>query len=736
MKDMINSLNKYSTILLLMSFLFAQESSIQDSSEFQNEIPLNQNGSEYTETSNRLPLLLKDVKVLLTDAIIADSQGDTLEVIYNLDRVYELLSQADQLGEKTVEDEEEFERFESALLNVVTQRLFTLEINSGSIAAIESKRSVEELMAPMDVEMGASKFIVVDDRDGHIPLVRNKSVDQFISYFQNKGRRQFEIWLDRFYQYGPMLITILNEYELPEELAYLAMIESGLNPKAYSKAKAAGMWQFMYATGKKYGLKRNWYVDERRDPEKATHAAAKFLLDLYKEFDHWYLALAAYNGGPGRVHRASRLHQTSDFWQLHSLPRETRNYIPYYLAAAIICSDPISYGFKTPKTKPHKYEYVQIEQSADLTVLASSAGISLKTIKAYNPELRQSATPVETAYQLKIPVGKKDQFESNFNSLPTDQRFAPQYVAHKVKRGESLWTISKKYRVSIHDLAAVNKIRNRHRLSIGQKLTIPVRRSNGGALLASSSGPSGHKKIKYKVKRGDTLGHIAEDYNTLARNIRRWNKLEYGHHIFPGQKLTIWVKEDLGQLASKSKKDRDKVVHIVKRGDTIGHIAESYRVASRNIMSWNNIKSKQTIYPGQQLTLWVQNNNYSSKSVARSSNKGKKVTYTVKRGDTIGHIADDYNATVEKIRSWNNMKRSAYIKPGQRLIIWIGSTTNSLSNSSDNQKIYYTVKRGDTLSKIAENHRVRMASIMEWNKLNKANTIFPGQKLAIWIKQG
>ncbi|RZP30125.1 LysM peptidoglycan-binding domain-containing protein, partial [bacterium] len=485
-----------------------------------------------------------------------------------------------------------------------------------------------------------------------------------------------------------------------------------------------------------YGLKRNWYVDERRDPEKATHAAAKFLLDLYKDFDHWYLALAAYNCGPGRVNRAIRLHHTSDFWQLHSLPRETRNYIPYYLAAAIICSDPTSYGFKTPKTKPHKYEFVQIEQSADLTVLASSAGVSLKTIKAYNPELRQSATPVQSAYQLKIPIGKKDQFESNFNSLPSDQRFAPQYVAHKVKRGESLWTISKKYRVSIHDLAAVNKIRNRHRLSIGQKLTIPVRRSSGGTLLVSNSGPSGHKKIKYKVKRGDTLGHIAEDYNTLARKIRRWNKLEYGQPIFPGQKLTIWVKEDMGQLASNSKKNRDKVVHIVKRGDTIGHIAESYRVASINIMSWNNIKSKQTIYPGQKLTLWVKNNNNSSNSVAQSSNKGKKVTYTVKRGDTIGHIADDYNTTVKNIRSWNSMKQSSYIKPGQKLTIWIGSTKNSLSKNADNLKIYYTVKRGDTLSKIAENHRVRMASIMKWNKLNKANTIFPGQKLAIWIKQG
>ena len=715
--------------------LFAQESSVQDSSVFQNEVPLNQNGSGFTETSNRLPLLLKDVKVLLTDAIIADSQGDTLEVIYNLDRIYELLSEADQLGEKTVEDEEEFERFESALLNVVTQRLFTLEINMGSIAAVDSKRSVEELMEPMEVEMGASKFIVVDDRDGHIPLVRNKSVDQFISYFQNKGRRQFEIWLDRYFQYGPMLKEILNEYELPEELAYLAMIESGLNPKAYSRAKATGMWQFMYSTGKKYGLQRNWYIDERRDPEKATHAAAKFLLDLYKEFDHWYLALAAYNGGPGRVHRATRLHQTSDFWQLHSLPRETRNYIPYYLAAAIIASNPTSYGFKTPKTKRHKYEVVEIKQSADLAVLANSAGTSLKILKAYNPELRQSATPVDVVYRLKIPVGKKEQFVTNFNSLPSDQRFAPQYVAHKVKRGESLWTISKKYRVSIHDLAAVNKIRNRHRLSIGQKLTIPVRRSNGGTLLASNSGPSGHKKVIYKVKRGDTLGHIAEDYNTMARSIRRWNKLEYGQHIFPGQKLTIWIKEDMSQLASNTNAGREKVVHKVKRGDTIGHIAESYRVSSRKIMSWNNIKSKQHIYPGQKLNIWVKNNNSSKSITQKSSNKGKKVTYTVKRGDTIGHIADDYNTTVSNIRSWNNMKRSSYIKPGQKLSLWIGSNANS-SKTSNDLKIYYTVKRGDTLSKIAENHRVRMASIMKWNKLNKANTIFPGQKLAIWIKQG
>jgi len=723
--------NKIWMLLVLSSFLLAQDSLNNSSNIVEQNVPAVKNGSGFVETTNRLPQLLKDVKILLTDAIIADVQGDTLEVIYNLDRIYELLSEADQLGEKTAEDKEEFDRFENALLNVVTQRLFTLELTGAPVAAAEARETLNGFMEPMEVEMGASKFIVVDDRDGHIPLVRNKAVDQFISYFQNKGRRQFEIWLDRYSQYGPMLREILKEYELPEELVYLAMIESGLNPKAYSRANAAGMWQFVYSTGKIYGLRRTWYVDERRDPEKSTHAAAKYLLDLYKEFDHWYLALAAYNGGPGRVQRSTRLHQTSDFWQLHSLPRETRNYIPYYLAAAIISSNPKEYGFKAPQIKQLQYEYVEIDQSADLAVLARSAGVTLKTLKEYNPELRQSATPVDVTYRLRIPTEKKDKFLAEFNALPADQRFAPQHVVHKVRRGESLWTISKKYRVSIHDLAAVNKIRNRHRLSVGQKLTIPVRRTSSGALLASS-GPSGHKKIVYKVKRGDTLGHLAEDYNTLARYIRRWNKLEYGQYILPGQKLTLWIKDDVAQTDTQDNRGRVKITHTVKRGDTIGHIADNYRVSSRNILSWNKLRSRQHIYPGQKLTLWVKND--TAQKVSRNSNQGKKVTYTVKRGDTIGHIADDYNSTAGKIRAWNNVKSEAYIRPGQKLTIWLES--DQAKNSAEEVKIYYTVKRGDTLSKIAVNHRVRIVSILKWNKLNKSQTIFPGQKLAIWVKQG
>jgi membrane-bound lytic murein transglycosylase D len=339
-----------------------------------------------------------------------------------------------------------------------------------------------------------------------------------------------------------MISRILEECNVPPEIIYLAMIESGLNPKAYSKAAANGMWQFVYATGKAYGLERTWYIDERRDPEKATRAACAYLTDLYGEFDNWYLALAAYNAGAGRIRRATRLHQTLDFWQLHSLPRETRNYMPYFLAATIIAKEPEKYGFfiKEKPLPPLSYDIVSIEKSADLTVLAMSAKASFKTLQALNPELRQSATPKDF-YELKIPKGSKDIFLKNYNALPENERFAPQSITHKVSNGESLWTIARKYRVSQHDIAAVNKIRNRSMIRIGQKLTIPVPGVNLGSM--SNSAMPGYNKLTYKIRKGDTLGHIAEDYGTKASIIRKWNSLKYGQHIYPGQKLILWIKQ-------------------------------------------------------------------------------------------------------------------------------------------------------------------------------------------------
>jgi len=516
-------------LLLSINFGLAQDENGQKT--FPNGVNL---------PENRLPELLRDVKVLLSDAFIADVMSDTLEVVYNLNRIFDLLAEADQYGEMDVEDKDEFDRFEESLISLYTKKFATLDKTDAALTAENMRMDLTSIAEPLEVEMGATQFTVIEDRDGHIPLVRNKKVDQFIEYFRTKGRRQFEIWLDRLDVYGPMLSGIIEECNLPPELLYLAMIESGLNPKAHSKAAANGMWQFIYSTGKIYGLNRTWYVDERRDPEKATRAACAYLTDLYNEFDNWYLALAAYNAGEGRIRRATKLHQTSDFWQLHSLPRETRNYMPYFLAASIIAKNPLKYGFKRKKTKkPISYDLVTIEKSADLTVLANAANTSFKMIQTLNPELRQSATPSES-YMLKIPKGNKNLFIKNYNALPESERFAPQFVSHKVRNGESLWTIARKYRISIHDLVAVNKIRNRSMIRIGQKLTIPVPGMNIASIPRTQM--QGYNKVTYKVRRGDTLGHIAEDYGTRASNIRKWNSLKYGQPIYPGQKLTLWMK--------------------------------------------------------------------------------------------------------------------------------------------------------------------------------------------------
>lgn len=491
------------------------------------------------ETRNRFPEILRDAKLLMSEVIISDFNKDTLEVAFLLSKIFELLMEADQIGEMNLEDKEEFDRFNRTFTDMYTHKLNTVQnIN----APIMAEKIWTDISEAIEIEMGETKFTVVEDRDGHIPLVRTKQVDQYINYFQTKGRKQFQIWLNRYAKYRGLILPILEEHEMPEEFIYLAMIESGLNPKAYSKANASGMWQFIYSTGKQYGLSRDWYKDERRDPVKATHAACKYLKDLYTLFDNWYLTLAAYNCGEGRVLRASKLHQTYDFWQMHSLPRETRNYIPYFLSAAIIARTPQAYGFKVPNVETFRYETITLEKSADIAVLARVAGLKPNVLREYNPELRQSATPSEGSYILKLPPGKKDGFIAAWNAIPEEERFAPQFVVHRVRYGESLWTISKKYSVSIHDLAAVNKIRNRNKVRVGQKLNVPLK---GGRTWGNgeNGGPTGHSKRVYRVKRGDTLGQIADDHGTRASKIRRWNNMKYGSHlIHPGQKLVIWVK--------------------------------------------------------------------------------------------------------------------------------------------------------------------------------------------------
>ena len=582
--------------LYLLAIIFVGSIFAQDAVNGNGKKPfMNTSDAAFSATINNISPILDEAKQFLSDAVIADVNQDTIEVIYNIKRIFDLLSDVEQIGVRNELDKIEFEKFQNDFIKVYSTRLNSLENSSQILNAELIRQQVTDLADENEsVEMGTTKFTILDDREGHIPLVTNSQVESYIRYFQGKGRKGFNIWLRRYVQYRDIILPILETNDLPEELIVVSMIESGFDPKAVSRATAVGLWQFMYSTGKQYGLERTWYVDERQDIIKSTEAAAKYFKDLYREFEDWYLVLAAYNAGPGRVNRAVNLHETSDYWQLYSLPKDTKNYIPYFLSSAIILKDPEKYGFKIPKAKSFKYDEVVIKKSADLSVIAKSAGTKTSTIKYLNPELRQSATPANEDYILRVPYGAKDKFYNSFNALPETERFATQKVEHRVKKGENLTTIASKYRVLISDLMTINNLKN-DRLSIGQRLKIPVK---GGIY---SNYP---EKITYTVKKGDTLGGIAEKYNTRASEIRKWNKMSSNNSLINiGQKLILFV----GKNGSKSDDSPKRIIYTVKSGDQLGYIAEKYNTSAKKIREWNKMKpGSSAIYPGQKLVLFTE----------------------------------------------------------------------------------------------------------------------------------
>ena len=580
--------NRLIFAILMSSFILGQNLSQKPRKPFMNTDDIS-----FLGTSNRITSVLDEAKQFLSDAIIADVNSDTVEVVYNIKKVFDLLSDVEQIGVREELDKIEFEKFQDDFVKIYTSRLNTIDSSMQFLSADLIRRDIAQITSENEsIEMGMTKFTIIDDREGHIPLVTNSQVESYIRYFQGKGRKGFNIWLKRYVQYKDLMLPILDQYDLPEELIVVSMIESGFDPKAVSKAKAVGLWQFMYLTGKQYGLNRNWYIDERQDPIKSTHAAAKYFQDLYNEFEDWYLVLAAYNTGPGRLNRALKLHDTSDYWQLYSLPKDTKNYIPYYLSSAIILQNPEKYGFKIPKSNPLKFDEVEIEKSSDLNVLAKAADTRVSTIKKLNPELRQPATPNNGPYSLNIPFGRKESFYKKFNAIPDNEKFAVQKVEHRVQKGENLSSIAAKYRVLKADLQTINNITNANNIRIGQVLKIPVK----GGIYANYP-----EKIIYKVKTGDQLGFIAEKYNTRASEIRKWNGMKANDSsIYPGQKLTLFVK---GQPVKDTPK---KNVYIVKSGDNLSIIAKNYNTTISKIKSWNSMKSS-TIYPGQKLTIFLNN---------------------------------------------------------------------------------------------------------------------------------
>jgi membrane-bound lytic murein transglycosylase D len=381
----------------------------------------------------------------------------------------------------------------------------------------------------------------------NIPMILNDSVENHLEYFKTRGKDMFQIWLDRSARYIPVMKDIFRKKNLPEDLVYIAMIESGFNPYAVSWARAVGPWQFMPATGKLYGLKIDWWIDERKDPIKSTHAAAEHFKDLHNLFGSWPLAMASYNAGAGKVQRAVLRTRSEDFWDLKAsryIRKETKNYVPKFMAATIIAKNPELYGFTVSNYEPYKYDEVVLEESTDLRLVARCAGCTYEEIKELNPELRRWVTPPQIKnYTLRIPSGKKEAFLASYAAIPPEQKI--KWDRHEVKKGETLSTIAKQFNTTPEAISDINGLK-RNGIRPGKHLLIPSDINNGKALDVSYLTPqqgSKQQKILYRVRRGETLSKIARRNNVSIADIREWNK-GIGRSVRAGQKIKLVVDSD------------------------------------------------------------------------------------------------------------------------------------------------------------------------------------------------
>jgi membrane-bound lytic murein transglycosylase D len=459
--------------------------------------------------------------------------------------------------------------------------------------------------------------------DHDLPLTVNDPVLAYLNYFKTpRGSAIVETGLRRAGRYREMVRRVLKEEGLPQDLIYLAQAESAFQPQAVSKAGARGMWQFMSFAGRKYGLDKTWWVDERQDPEKATRAAARDLRDLYVQFGDWYLAMAAYNSGAGAVQHAVERTGYADFWELYHrnvLPKETMNYVPIILALALVSKDPARYGIEFEPEAPLKADKVKPGQAIDLRLVAETIDTDLESLRSMNPELLRLVTPPDPDFVLSLPEGSAERFFAEIAAIPPEKWVS--WRRHKVEQGETLSSIAKQYRVSPAEVADANELAAGTPLEEGQKLIIPA---------AARSETSTGKLIRYRVRRTDTIATIADEFDVTATELRQWNHLK-ANHVVRGTSLRIYPggMSPAPQQQSKAKgvpppeavvahqangagsgsgpvmeaRTPSTVMHRVKAGETLWSIARAYQTTVEAIQAGNRYLFSRPLQVGDTLTI-------------------------------------------------------------------------------------------------------------------------------------
>ena len=490
------------------------------------------------------------------------------------------------------------------------------------VHVISYERPPGQCDEPYDLWVRLRNGFTLDDYD-------NPRVQRELAWFK-KHQAYLDRVTERARPYLHLIIEMVEERDMPSEIALLPVVESAFQPFAYSHGRAAGLWQFIPGTGRRFGLKQNWWYDGRRDVAEATRAALDYLEYLHKEFDgDWDHALAAYNSGEGTVMRAIRKNRRkgkpTDYWSL-DLPRETEGYVPKLLAISALVDNPAGHGvlFRSIVDEPF-LSLVKVGSQIDMDLAAELAGTSLEDIYLYNPAFNRWATAPNGPHHLLVPIASAEQFKQNLSAYPASERI--QWKRHRIREGESLGIIAQKYRTTVKLLKKVNKIRGSH-IRAGKSLTIPVARKNLSRYRYTEEqrrarirniDRDGYHRVEYRVRSGDTFWEIARTYKVSIRALAKWNHMAPRDTLRPGMTLVIWVDkgDDENERTAainpvnfvhpfKENSNR-RISYTVRSGDSLALIAQRFRVTINNLKRWNKaqLEGKKYLHPGQRLTLYV-----------------------------------------------------------------------------------------------------------------------------------
>ena len=538
-------------------------------------------------------------------------------------------------------------------------------------------------------------------------IAYNPALENVIKSFLKNRSKSYERLMALSEYYFPLFEDHLAKYNVPLEIKYLAIVESALNPRARSRVGASGLWQFMLYTGKQYGLEVNSYVDERFDPIKASEAACRYLSDLHGMLGDWDLVLAAYNSGPGNVSKAIRRSGgQANYWNIRrNLPRETQGYLPAFLATMYVYEYRKEHNIN-PKKAPLTYfetDTVMVKRKMSFRQISDLLDIPVEQIQFLNPIYKLDIIPFvsDKPHFLRLPKNKIGVFASN-------ERKIYAYLDFVEKLREKPLFAAERDSISVDETRVVVK------------------------------------NIYHKVKRGESLGKIADRYNVSVSELKKWNRIK-GTKVAKGQRLRIETKKAVAfipknsttQVSENKTVDTLKIeqptnitdsqnfiFHTVKKKETLSSIAKKYRVTAANIKEWNGLKSSNVNY-GKKLKIYTSEVLKTDEVVKKSETK--QITHTVKKGESLGRIATIYAVTVGQLSEWNDLQDSN-IKEGQELVI--KNTEKPTKNKSNTATKTHTVKSGDTLSELADRYEVSVSDIRKWNNL-KGSSLKVGMKLVV-----